>query len=375
MRLIIATCLIFVLGAGTAHAAPDLVIKPDRKPKVRIFLDQHANKADVNNRKYVVRNAQGPRTVTVAKGFSLKTVLGIAGVKTVKGYVKIAGEAVVLLDRPNVRATPYADGPPVIYRDEEGRVIFLRPERRDGEKYNAKDVFGTKEGTPLVITEFDEQLLGLKISASETEIDPGDSVDFTAKLTQPSGSNAQIAWTATGQDGKSGTSVTYKFPDEGTFSVSARVTDENDRVGEDSVEIQVGDPVESDTNQDGGGLNNDLYAPDTGPYYGPGGATPNFPDLPDTGARFPDQPPVKIPDPGDAGVQVTGELLSETGPYVPPAPEELVGARSGTPEQGASWTLPGIGLGASLVVGLLGFGAGREFEHLPVQRLRNLLPF
>jgi len=66
--------------------------------------------------------------------------------------------------------------------------------------------------------------------------------------------------------------------------------------------------------------------------------------------------------------------LSETGVYVPPAPEELVGVRTGTPDEGTNWTTPGIALGATLVVGLLGFGAGREFERVNVDRLRRLLP-
>ena len=59
---------------------------------------------------------------------------------------------------------------------------------------------------------------------------------------------------------------------------------------------------------------------------------------------------------------------------VPPPPEELVGVRTGTPDEGTNWTTPGIALGATLVVGLLGFGAGREFERVNVDRLRRLLP-
>ncbi len=372
MRAILATSLIFFLAAApAAQAAPDIVVKPDRKPKVKIFLSEHANRADINDRDYVVRNAQGPRVVNVPSGFSLSRILEIAKVGTVKGYVEIAGEGVVLLDRPNMRSSPYTDGPPAIFEDEDGRITFLRPERKDGEPYNAKDVFTAGTG-PLLITEHDEQLLDLKIKASETKIDPGDSVDFTAELTQPSGSNDEVEWTAQGRGDKTGESATYVFPDAGNFAVSATVTDGYDRRGEDTVEIQVGEPRPSDENQDGGGLNNNPYAPDTGAYTGPTGA--NFPDPSATGGRGSAADPLKVPDPGAAGVEVAGELLSETGVYLPPAPEELLGVRSGTPDEGTNWTVPGIALGATLVVGLLGFGAGREFEQLHRERLRRLLP-
>ena len=371
-RIVVAAGLVLALGASTAQAA-DVRVKPHNKDSQALDLSDYPNRADVHNKTYVVRNNQGPHEVFVEQGFSIQKILQLGRAGTVEGHVRIEGDGVVLLDRPNLRADAYDDGPPVFYEDEDGQIVFLRPER-DGDPNNAKDVFSSTEG-PIVITEYDERLLTLKIDASDTEIDPGDSVDFTATLQQDSGSSLEsdITWNATGLEGQTGRAAMYEFPDEGNYSVSATVTDENDNVGEDTVEIQVGDPVESDLNQDGGGLNNNYYAPDTGSYYGgQGAATPDYStDIPDTGA---DQSAAKPPPQIEAGEEVTGELLSETGVYVPPPPEELVGVRTGTPDEGTNWTTPGIALGATLVVGLLGFGAGREFERVNVDRLRRLLP-
>ncbi len=372
MRAILVTSLIVALGAGTAQAA-DVRVKPHNKGAQELDLSDYPNRADVHSETYVVRNSQGPREVFVENGFSIQKILQLARVGTVEGYVRIEGDGVVLLDRPNLRADAYDDGPPVFYEDDDGRIVFLRPER-DGDRNNAQDVFSSSKG-PLVVTEYTEQLLKLRIEASDTEIDPGESVDFRATLQQDSGSNLEpdITWSATGLEGQTGRTASYEFPEEGTYSVTATVTDENENVGEDTVEIQVGDPVESDQNQTGGGLNNNFYAPDTGPYYGdPGASTPDYStDVPDTGAG---QSAAKAPPQIQAGEEVSGELLSETGVYVPPAPEELVGVRSGTPDEGTNWTTPGIALGATMVVGLLGFGAGREFERVRIGRLRNLLP-
>ena len=79
----------------------------------------------------------------------------------------------------------------------------------------------------------------------------------------------------------------------------------------------------------------------------------------------------------DAGVSVSGELLSATTPLPPSSgeagetPEESAPDPEAAVEEAEEISAPGALIAAGVVVGLLGLGAGREMETVRPRRIRR----
>lgn len=329
---------------------------------------------DVDGVDYAIRSSSGTSTVTVT-GFSLNEVIAASGADTLSyTYLNVnrPGGGSVQLTNGQVRNSGSPDGPPVVY-ESGADVGFIRPSIGDGDR-NAADSFRTP-GT-LVVTLHSGTPIGIKLSASDTKVEAGDTVDFTAVITHPSSLQPDIGWSfGDGQRAVDVESVSHRFKASGTYYVVATAKDPDTGQGPSaSVEIQVGEKKKGGPDRHGGGEDKHDDAPDTGTSEGSGG------DLSGTGSGAltgpsggsggplgPVAPVSPNPEPSDqraqdppSGEQVRGQVLDDV-VVVPPAEQRQREAAAPTlrtgEERAGGPGLSGAALGGITVAALLGFGA------------------
>ena len=211
-------------------------------------------------------------------GFSLRAVIDAAaegrnGIDNFSyGYGEISrpsgGNVVLSIDQ--IRDSEgFEDGPAVVY-GSGGSTAFLRPSTGSGDE-NAPDNFSTsgslevrlRSGSPVAV----------EAQASATKVDAGDTVDFTATVTNaPSGTSPTLSWSFGDGASGSGSSVDHEFKKECVCNVivSARI-DARDTGASDVVRVEVGEPKKKGPNRNGGGEDKDRNAPGDGLTDGSGG--------------------------------------------------------------------------------------------------------
>jgi len=308
------------------------------------------------------------------RGFSLSKVLEEAGTPFNYYYLTVGrpGQSSVQLTKDQARSTTYT---PFVY-DGGGSVGFVWQSPPDGADYS----FAVPE--QLVVTLADESPIGIRLGASETKIEAGDTVDFKAVIAHPPNLQPDISWTF--GDGRTvdedTDAISHKFRSEGTYNVVVSAKDPYTGVGPSaSVEIQVGEKKKDDEDRKGGGDDERDDAPESGTSDGTGGAyggtgsgtggsgTPAPPVAPGVTPPIPDdQPRDERPDKPDresaSGDEVSGEVLQEAGAVAEPPVEkpeqekaERATLRSG--EDSGGFGVPGAALGGMTVLALLGVGA------------------
>ncbi len=218
----------------------------------------------------------------------------------------------------------------------------------------------------------------LVIEASDNSPEAGQKVTYTASVPKGGPQGAyEFTWTPSTGTGGTGPEFKYRYPEtsgEVTINVSAKRGSDNMTVGSSTTTaVEIKAPPQDPSPG---------YTPPSG-SYNPGYTPPsdydyNFPDsgsnteIPETPKTDPDETPeLEVP-----GTSVEGELLSAVAPLPPssgdalpadetaPDPEEAI-------EEAEEISAPGALIGAGVVVGLLGLGAGREMENVRPRRLRR----
>ena len=327
---------------------------------------------DENGKEHAVDLAQlsGQEDSPDGSGFTLLKVIQAAGANSVSfNYLTVSrpGQSNVQITKDQVR-----DSIPFV-TDGGGSVGFTWVSSEDGASY-AFNVPGE-----LTLNLYAESPIEISLDASETEIDPEGTVDFTAAITHPANLQPDIRWNfgdGSGTDADE-EEVSHKFWKEGEFDVVVTATDPDTGVGPSAtVRIQVGEKKErkKDPDRKGGGKNKDEDAPDSGTSDGgytptPGAPAPVAPVVPASPAPVPtptppnpDPPKPDKPEPDPIlGEQVSGELLQEATIVPPPEPQQdeetkPPAARTGS-ERGDGFGIPGAALGGVSVIALLGLGA------------------
>lgn len=308
------------------------------------------------------------------QGFSLSKILEEAGTPFNYYYLSVGrpGQSTVQLTKDQARSSSYT---PFVY-ESANAVGFVWLSPPDGADYS----FAVPD--QLVVTLADESPIGIRLGASETKIEAGDTVDFKAVIAHPPNLQPDISWTF-----RDGTTVSrdtdvisHKFKSEGTYDVVVSAVDPYTGIGPSaSVEIQVGEKKKDDEDRKGGGDDDRDDAPESGTSDGSGGSydgtgagtggsgTPAPPVAPGVTAPPPDdQPRDERPDKPDresaSGQEVSGEVLQEAGavaevPVEKPEKEKAERATLRSGDDSGGFGVPGAALGGMTVLALLGVGA------------------
>ena len=264
--------------------------------------------------------------------------------------------------------------PPIFFvRDDE--LVFYRPEAAD-------DAYETRVSSSLDM----DYRVPLVVDESDESPKAGQTVTYEASIAGGGPQSAyDFTWTPSTGTGGSGATFEYTYPESGgevTINVVAKRSSDNETVGTATLGETVKAPPPSDTGDTGGsGFGSSGF----GSGFGSGGfgttpdfsspdfSDPNFPDVSPTSPRTPtpEEPkPDDTPVPEVTGTSITGELLSDVGPLPPssgapegssstkPEPDE----EAETAEEAKDVSAPGALIAGGIIVGLLGLGAGREFE-------------
>jgi plastocyanin len=342
--------------------------------------------ADIKNPeiygKYWFPGESAATDVPKGNGISVAQILTETGTEDGYRTIKIKGPAGEFeIKRGQISGNP--EFQPFFYLDAANQVHFVQP--TDGP--SAADPNGY---FPITSAAFGMTQVGgdvsVKVKASRTKIDPGESVTFTATAT-PSDSY-RYDWTfeqGVGRD-DAGSKVTHRFKKAGKYQVAVGVRQGDDpaNLGGGGIVIQVGEPKKSDKDQEGGGDNTASDAPSTGLYSGSSGSdstyTPSVPVTPSTPTPPPPTPPSteppKLPDIATDGTTVEGNLLADVSD---PPPSNILesaarAAREGKQKDDASHDGDAGVSEAALSIGgllaLLALGAGIETRQGRLPRLR-----
>ncbi len=375
--LLLATTALALSVGWTAVADPPggLEVNITRPDGAQRSIVSTEAKADINGR-YTLRQANGKTVqIDVVDGVSVYALLAEAEAEL--EYVSLVlrgpgGESVTLTREQIDDAFPR---PPVLYADEAGAVWFLRSPTSSTD-VNAADHFQILN-SPITIEQVSDEL-EVEVKASRTRIEPGETIKFTAKA-KPSGSY-RYDWTFEPgvEEEDVGGSVSHRFERAGTYQVAVGVyvgADKNSD-GSDGIKIQVGDPKESEKEQEGPGDNPSPTAPSVGPYQGASDET--VPYVPSTPASPPAIPSAKPPTTPDiaTGTTVEGNLLADVSD---PPPSNILesaaaAAREGKQDDDSAPDGAGVSEAALSVAGvlaLLGLGAGIETRGGGLPRWRR----
>jgi hypothetical protein len=308
---------------------------------------------DKEDETYTVKGQ--PRQVT---GVSLRKLLATAGVGFGSWRSVEIGPA--HMSKPEYR--DFGDTPPVFYVN--GGAKFLIPDRGgpNGKVY----------GEPLTVESFAVEG-GVVVRPGSATIKVGESVSFTA---EPFGDldPRRYVWTLDGSDSKTGDEATFRFPSQGSYTVRVEAKGEGEEAS-DTAQITV-DAKKSDTDDGSGSTGSTdpgVYTPPAtdSDYPTPDTDIPTTPDT--TTPTTPTTPDLDPEAPGFSGIQVAGELMSATAS--PPGaageeePFELPAVGAGPePVDDPEFTVSGAALLVGSVLGLVGVGAGSEFERLHPRR-------
>jgi len=368
---------------------------------------------DVRDRDYTLRSNDGheepPLHVNAAA--SVRRVLDLAGVNPdAIGFVETRrGDGTyATLDRDDVSSSPpFVDGPPIVFIDGPS-VRYLRPVRGSTDS-NASDNLATLSDEPLELTVHAGNLLIVDATASDLEVDQGESVSFAATTSgAEDGEEVSVDWDFDDGESAQGQTVTHTFTHEGTYAVIARAEGDRDSAGTSALlRVVVGTPPPAKGGGPGGGTGGDDDLPD-GPKHGDGhggngngdgsadgdrdggargvgsgdgddegdppppGVTPApvvaIPPAPSPGAapggETPDGEESERAVGNTAGDTVAGRILSVAAPIDAGPPESADPAVSRPPEEDA-WRGAGLAAG-TLLLALAGAGfQARSFRMRP----------
>ena len=273
-----------------------------------------------------------------------------------------------------------AEETPIFYiKGSNDEVTFYRPKTENGGAETRSASGGNLDMTYRV---------PLKVDSSDDSPKAGQTVTYSVSV--PGGgpqSAYEFTWTPSSGTGGTGSTFDYTYPEtsgEVTINVTAKRGSDNQTVGAAVKSNTVEAPPEEDTSGTGGtGFGSSGY--DSGydtsyDYPSASDYDSNFPDAKIPEDSVPDD--VKTPDAEttpleDAGVSVSGELLSATTPLPPSSgeagetPEESAPDPEAAVEEAEEISAPGALIAAGVVVGLLGLGAGREMETVRPRRIRR----
>lgn len=287
-RNLLRTALAIAAGtlvAGLASAGPSdaqtgaaaVVIHADGQD-LTVTTGELENGYDVRDRDYALRSQDGHEEplLHITAAASVRRVLDLAGVNPDSvGFVETRrGDGTyATLDRADVSSSPpFADGPPVVFVDGPS-IRYLRPVRGQTDS-NASDNLATQTGAPLELTVHSGNLLDVDATASDLEIDQGETVSFSATASGAAdGESVSFAWDFDDGAVEPGASVTHSFTAEGTYEVIARATGDRDSAGTSALlRVIVGEPPPAEGGLPGGGTGDDDDLPDGHEHGdGPGG--------------------------------------------------------------------------------------------------------
>jgi plastocyanin len=379
--VVLALSLCWPVLAGPPGAVEITITKPDGTERYPLLPE---GKSDLVG-EYEIRQPNGSiAKVDATGGVSLYSLLRVVGAQT--GYetivVRRSNGRTLTLTRDEIEADLRPPG--FFTNDATGKTMFIGYGMREVE---ARHYFEISLAGQVRIEQIAEAR-SVDLKASRTEIDPGQSVTFTA-TTRPKGAY-RYDWTLEPGVLKkdAGSKVTHRFDEEGRFEVVVRVyTSDDDRDSErGTVTIQVGDPKQSDKDREGGGDNPAPGAPSSGPSTGSIGtgsyddSSTSAPSTPTPPPTTPDPPPT--PDAGlTTGTPVTGNLLADASD---PPPSDILesaakAARDGnlSDDSNAGVDVPDAALSIAGVLALLALGAGienRQGRRRPLPRRFRFRP-
>jgi PKD domain-containing protein len=378
-----ALALVAVLAAPAQAALPGVevtITSPDGDEQ-QVWLNEIKNPENFGT--YPIRNRNGTTTsVTVEKGngVSVRQLLAEKGFEF--GYSTISidfGERTVKLTKDQVNNPNYS---PTIYVDATGQLWFLRPSTSAND-YNAGDHFKIT-ASALTIAQT-PATLAVKLKASRTKIDPGETVSFTTTVSGgPPGAQYLYIWNF--DDGEripdGGRSESHKFAKACTchVQVNVKIAGESRSDPSNVVKVQVGDPKKSDKDREGGGDNTADGAPTSGTTTGSSGVgstydgSSTYTPVPSTPTPPPPTPDPTTPDITTSGTPVEGNLLADVSD---PPPTNILesarrAARDGNPQDANDGDV-GVSEAAVSIfaaLALLGLGAGIETRQGRLPRLR-----
>jgi hypothetical protein len=386
MKRALAIAAVLLLGAPATALGADVRVTGVNGGTSMVSLGSMDE--DVRDQTYSVGGSS--RTVS---GYSLESVLEEAKADPYNWqYLEIArpGGAPIILSDEQVFDNVFPDGPPVA-TDEGSATGFIRPASGQG-----GDTGEEVTASPLDVRLREGSVIEVSASTSTTKTKVGEAVDFSASVDKaPSGEELIYSWTFNDGSRDSGQAVTHSFDEAGSYNVTVSVrTATEDVGGSDAVRVNVGELNNGGPDREGGGKNKDENAPDGGAVnggsgtgiggYGTGaggtgtgtglgsGAVPGVAAQGATGQPTQRAPKEKETEPAAPSERVVGELLSASAPASESAEEgEAAGARTGTPTEESGFGVPGVVIGFLVVGGLLGIGAMKEIEFVPLERLRE----
>jgi PKD domain-containing protein len=364
----LALVLCWPVLAGPPSGIEVTIVKPDGKSRSVMTDEADHDLGGI----YRIEKPNGSVTnVDVAGGVSVYSLLAEAGVQT--GYETIeiprpGGGSVVLTRNAVEEEDPR---PPGFFKDDAtGKTMFIGFPPPGSRNVLAKDYFEVTTSA-IRLTEIGKAEVSVDLTASRKEIEPGESVNFTAKAS-PQGSY-RYDWTLEPgvSERDAGTKLTHRFEKEGMYTVVVGVytSDDDGDSDSDGVTIQVGDPEKKDKpprEQD-----NDVPPP-----------PPALPDVPSSDVApytpvpsTPTTPEPTQPDIATSGTPVEGNLLADVSD---PPPSNILesarrAARDGNPQDDANDGDVGVSEAAVSIfaaLALLGLGAGIETRQGRLPRLR-----
>lgn len=363
-----------------APAAADVVVRfGDGEQETRLTGSQIRAGADIRGRSYQLRrSSSGSGRTLRLTGMSISALLSRVGIDAGSiTAVKISRDngSVLRLTPGEVRSPPFPEGPALVYYDGQ-QTGFLRPVRASGGPNVQDHVLG---GDIEVIVDGKRDLV-VKAKASPRRADVGETITFTASVTDPpAGATLRYVWSF-GAETYEGKSVTYSYDAAdpsalaqveviasggsqcaatcgGTAQVTVRVGDaEQDEPnsgsgpGSGSGDAQAG----SSTGTGGGGQG--------GSGGGPGGSGTDPDAGGDSSAKTAPKPEPKSK-PKPFGTTISGVLINDLGARVRKLPGGTpAGAAAGTPKTGGDerGDAPPIGVGGVLALAAFALGALRE---------------
>jgi len=312
---------------------------------------------DVTDKTYTVESVTGDRTeVPVAQGWSLELLLE-------KSAIDLTPYPFVTVERPNgekallrrgqvTSSKAFADGPIVVYVDDQGQLAFLRPQGQADADHNATDAFAIAGNLNVRLRKKAPLKLDVRVTPEHPKV--GQTVRFDATATgQAAGDKLAFQWynRALGFN-LDGATVRHRFTKKGSFwvllTVSSGFSDNDDDTKGVRVDVEA---KKSENNRPGGGTNDDDDAPDSGTSTGTGtgtgtGSTGGY-TAPDYGYDPGTSSPV-TPSPVTPAVTTPPAPTTPTPPPTPTTPKETVPTTSGETEvQGT--VLTGLSLAAANV--------------------------
>lgn len=234
-RALVLALAALAVGAAPAAADPGIAFEVDGRAVV-VGADALAAAADVGPATYLVDGA--PQTLT---GTSVRVAVQLAGADpdAVSAVTASADLALLQLTRPELAAaSPFPEGPALVWVDAEGRTSLLRPASAGG---RPAEVIRSAPGHPLSVAIEGATLVEVAIIASVEQARPGQAVPLLARSGRE---DATYTWDFGDGTSAVGAEVEHRFRRAGRYRVTVTVSDGAGGGGTSApVLIEVGAPA------------------------------------------------------------------------------------------------------------------------------------